>query len=168
MRVKFGTRALALGVGVGSLLGVSLAMPAAAALKPSVTCSKLSASTTIKGSNATTKSAYSGCTPAALAAGGASNVTTPAKALAGKITETITWKNGEGTTTVSQGYAGASGNGKCAKGTSRIKLTGSVTSSTGAAAKVIKNGEPITGFVCANESKQPYTTTLEPGTKLTL
>ena len=147
---------------------VALAVPASAAAKPSVSCSKLAASTTITGANATTKSTYSGCTPVGLAAGGSSNVTTPAKALAGKITETITWKGGKGTTTVSQGYGGASGNGKCAKGTSRIKLTGTVKSSTGAAAKIIKSGEPISGFVCANESKQPYTTTLEPGTKLTL
>jgi hypothetical protein len=168
MRVVFGARLVALGLAAGSVLAVPLALPASAALKPSVTCSKLAASTAIKGASATTKSSYSGCTPAGLAAGGSANVTTPAKALAGKITETITWNGGKGKTIVTQGYGGATGNGKCAKGTTRIKLSGTVKSSTGAAAKIIKAGEPISGFVCANESKQPYTTTLEPGTKLTL
>ena len=167
MRVSVGVRVLVIGVAAGSMLAIPLAT-SATALTPSVTCAKLSASTTIKGSNATTKSTYSGCTPAGLAAGGTSNVTTPSKQLAGKITETVTWKNGKGTTTLTQQYKGATGNGKCAAGTSRVQLFGSVKSSTGAAAKIIKNGEPISGFVCANEKKMPFTTSLEPGSKLKL
>ncbi len=167
MRVSVRARALVMGVAAGSMLAVPLATPASA-LTPSVVCSKLTASTTISGSNATTKSTLSLCTPTKLSAGGTSTVTTPASKLFGKITSTIKWKNSKGTTTVVEQYQTLKTQGKCPKGQSHIKLTGTTKSSTGAAAKIIKSGETITAFICTNTSKQPYVSTLESGTKFKL
>src|SRR5439155_17329622 len=140
----------------------------ASALTPSVACSKLTASTTISGSNATTKASLSVCTPSKLSAGATSKVTTPASKLFGKITSKLTWRNGKGTTTVVEQYKTTKTQGKCPKGQSHILLTGTTKSSTGAAAKIIKAGETISGSICTNTSKQPYVSSLEPGTKFKL
>ena len=123
-----------------------------------------------RGTNATTKSTLATCKPAGLAAGGSSSVTTPAKNLFGKITSTLTWNGGKGTTTMVEQYktAAAGSKSKCAKGLSHELLTGTTKSSTGAAAKIIKAGEPISASVCTNTSKQPYVSTLEPGTTFKL
>jgi hypothetical protein len=149
------------------MLAVPLAAPASA-LTPSVSCAKLTASTTLAGKNATTKSALAGCTPAALAAGGTSTVTTPSSNLFGKITSTMKWNNGKGTTTMVEQYKTTTGKSKCPAGQSHILLTGTTNSSTGAAAKIIKSGEPIKASICTNTKKQPYVSTLEPGTKFAL
>ena len=164
--IRFAAVALA----AGSLATIPLATPASAVIPPHVVCSKLVATTTIAGSpaKATTKSAISMCTPAALSAGGSSTTVTPASQLFGKITNKITWKNGKGTTTVVQQYKTVTGTSKCPKGQSHIKLTGTTKTSTGAAAKIIKAGEPITASICTNTSKTPYVSTLEPGTKFKL
>lgn len=173
MRVSVRVRALAIGVAAGSLVAVPLATPASATT-PHVACSKLVAKTTISGtganSKATTKSTLSVCTPSALSAGATSTVTTPVSNTFGKVTSKLTWKNGKGTTTVVQQYKTTTTPGKCPnkKGWLHIKLTGTTKTSTGAAAKIIKAGETISGSICTNTNTTPYTSTLEPGTKFKL
>ena len=174
MRVSVRVRALAIGVAAGSLVAVPLATPASATT-PHVVCSKLVGKTTVSGNNATTKSTLSLCTPSALSAGASSTVTTPVAKSFGKVTSKLTWKNNKGTTTVIQQYAPLTAPGKCPstagkikKGWLHIKLTGTTKASTGAAAKIIKAGETITGFICTNTNTKPYTSTLEPGTKFKL
>ena len=164
---KVSVRFAAVALAAGSLATIPLATPVSA-LTPHVACSKLVAKTTISGSNATTTSSLSLCTPSALSAGASSKVTTPAKNLAGKITSKMTWRNGKGTTTVVEQYKSASGQGKCPKGTSHILLTGTTKTSTGAAASIIKVGETISGSICANTKATPITSALEPGTKFKL
>ena len=76
----------------------------ASASPPHVVCGKIVATTTISGSNGTTATTWSACTPTALKAGGSSKVTVPVSKLTGNLTSKITWKNGKGTTTVTMKY----------------------------------------------------------------
>ena len=168
MKISVRASALAIAVAAGASLVVPLAVPASAALTPSVACAKVNAPPVKNGKLA---SVYSACTPAALAAGGNSLTKVDTSGpTSGKLINTITWKNGKGTTKTSIKYAGAKTNGKCKAPTKRVTITGSVVSSTGAAAKIIKNGEPLTGSVCAITAAGPNQglTVIEPGTKFKL
>lgn len=87
----------------------------------------------------------------------------------GKLVQTITWKGGKGTTKALVKYANAPTLGKCKAPTKRVAITGTVSSATGAAAKITKKGEPISGFVCSIQSGPKVGQThVEPGTKFKL
>jgi len=167
--MKLSTRAstlvLATALGTAGFVLPNVA-PAGAALAPSVACSKLAATTTISGSNGTTKSTWSACTPAALSAGASSSVTVPVSKLAGTLTQKVTWKNGKGTTSVTLTYSPQKTKGSCPANTQyRTKITGKTGASTGAAAKTIKKGEPISGMVCTKSVNGKFVSALYPGTK---
>jgi len=170
MHFSVRTRVLVLAVTAGTLLTAPFALPASAALKPSVACAKES-SPPIAKSGGKLQSTLATCTPAALSAGGSSLTAVKAGQTKGTLTDTITWKGGKGTTVAIVKYGTAAGVGKCkAPYDSRVAITGSVKSSTGAAAKIVKNGEPVSASICA-VSKAGSTqgqTMLEPGTKFTL
>jgi hypothetical protein len=169
--VRISTRASALVIAIAAAggLAVPLAAPASAALKPSVSCAKLQSTTTISGANGTVASSFLTCTPAALAAGGSSSVTTPANKLAGSLTSKITWKAGKGTTTATEKYTPQKTTGKCPAGTKYLTLvTGTTKASTGAAAKIIKAGEPIKGSICTKLVGGKFVSTLLGGTKFTM
>ncbi len=167
MRVSVRNRALVLTVAAGAMVGGSLAMPASAALAPSVACAKVNAPPLKGGKLAST---FASCTPATLAAGGSSLVTPGTGQTSGKLVMTVTWKNGKGTTKATVKYAPNKTKGKCTGATSRVTITGSVISATGAAAKITKKGEPLTGSVCAITAAGPKQgqTSIEPGTKFKL
>jgi len=155
MKQSIGARGVALIVAAGMTLAVPLAMPSSAATS-SVTCSKL----TNPPPNLT------GCTPTALKAG-ATGVfgTPPAGSKAGSVKGTFTWRNGEGKTIVLLQFAFQKTGRKCPTATTRITVTGKVTSVSGAAAKIIKLNEPAAGSFCAYVSgPKKGQTTLEPGT----
>jgi hypothetical protein len=157
-----------------AMTAAGLALPlaqSAPAATPSVACSKLSA-LPLAQTGGKLKSTYSQCTPSALSAGGTSltkvSTTGPTS---GKLTNTITWKNGKGTTVATVKYAPASTKGKCkAPYDTRVKITGSVKSSTGAAKAIVKAGEPLSAMVCAVSKAGPKQgqSALEPGTKFKL
>jgi hypothetical protein len=164
-------KAGALGAGLAMAFGlaVPLALPAGAAPKPSVACAKES-SPPIAQSGGKVKSTLAACTPAALKAGGSSLTTVNPGQQAGTVTDTITWKGGKGKTVAIVKYASTT-KGKCkAPYDARIKITGSVKSSTGAAANIVKKGEPLSAFVCAitKAGAKQGQTALEPGTKFKL
>jgi hypothetical protein len=151
---------------VGSV--VPFASSASAALTPSVACSKL-VSLPLAQTGGKLKSTVSACTPAALAAGG--STLTAVKQGQTQLTSTITWKNGKGTTVVAVKFAAAKTLGKCkAPYDARIQLTGTVKRSTGAASKILKNGEPLTESTCSVTKAGPLQgkSILEPGTKYKL
>jgi hypothetical protein len=102
-----------------------------------------------------------------LKAGATSSVTVPVSQLAGTITQKVTWKNGKGTTKVTLSYAPQKTKGKCPAGTQyRTKITGKTGASTGAAVKIIKKGEPISGMVCTKSAPgNKFVSALYPGTK---
>ena len=160
-------RGIACAAAAGLALTVPLAMPASAALKPSVSCSKL-VSPPIKGGKST--GTISGCTPAALAAGASSAFTSPpVGSQKGSLTGTYTWKNGKGKTIVLVQFALQTAKGKCPTGTTRVKVTGKVTGGSGAAAKIVKVGEPFSSSICAYTSGANAGKNLnEPGTKITM
>jgi len=153
--------ALFAGIAIGVSLAVPLALPAGAALKPTVSCSKLTAPP-LKGTKIT--STLSLCKPALLSAGGGSVTTVKTGQTKGTVTQTITWKNGKGKTVLTIKYAPVA-KGKCkAPYDSRVKITGTVGSSTGAA-KIIKKGEPVSGSVCSiTKGTKTGQSALEPGT----
>ena len=167
MKLSVRIGALAVALAAGSAVVVPLAIPAGAAVKPSVVCSKIAATTTIKGANGTTATAWSSCTPAALAAGGSSSVTVPVSKLLGNLTSTITWKGGKGTTIVTLKYTTQKTKTGCPAGTAyRTIITGTTKASTGAAKAVLKVGETITAEVCTTiTTTTKYTSKLKPGTK---
>ena len=166
------SRGLALAIGGAALLAAPLALPASAAPAPHVACAKLSSSTTVNLTKATgtVTSSFLNCTPKALAAGGSSKVTVPISKLSGSITSKITWKNGKGTTTVAEKFTTQKTIGKCPAGTKyRTIVTGTTKGSTGAAAKIIKKGEPISAQICTTApSATKYVSTLLKGTKFKL
>ena len=165
MKFSIRTGALAVAVAAGAGLIVPLAT-SAGAVTPSVLCSKLASTTTISGSNGTTSSTWSACTPTALSAGASSKVTVPVSKLAGTLTEKITWKNGKGTTTVTLTYTPQKTKGNCPAGTQyRTAITGKTGASTGTAAKTVKKGEPISGMVCTKSVNGKFVSALYPGTK---
>jgi hypothetical protein len=167
--VKLSIRAGALAAGLVMGLGVvvPLALPAGAA-KASVSCAKETSPPLAAGK---VHSTLATCTPAALKAGGTSVTKTAKNQTKGTVTDVITWKGGKGTTTAVIKY-GPTTKGKCkAPFDARVKITGSVKSATGAAAKITKKGEPVTAFICAiSNLKSPKVgqTTIEPGTKFAL
>ena len=166
------TRGLALVVGGAALLAAPLALPASAAPAPHIACAKLSSTTAVNLSKGTgtVSSSFLTCTPTALSAGGTSKVTVPISKLSGTITSKITWKNGKGTTTVNEKFTTQKTIGKCPAGTKyRTIVTGTTKGSTGAAAKIIKAGEPISAQVCTKAaSSTKYVSTLLKGTKFKL
>jgi len=168
MKMSLKTGALVVGLTAGVGLVMPLAVPAGATLKPSVACAKESSPPL---ANNKVKSSISQCTPAALAAGGTSVTKTVKGQTKGTVTDVITWRGGKGTTTATIKY-GPTSKGKCkAPYDARVKITGSVKSATGAAAKITKKGEPVTAFICAiTNLKSPKLgqTTIEPGTKFKL
>jgi len=169
--VKTSTRASALVIAIaaGAGLIVPLATPASAALKPSVACAK-EVSPPIAKSGGKLQSTLSVCTPAALSAGGSSLTAVKPNQTKGTLTDTITWKNGKGVTVAIVKY-GPTTVGKCkAPYDQRVKITGTVKNSTGAAANIVKAGEPVSAFVCAISKAGPKqgATALEPGTKFNL
>jgi hypothetical protein len=167
--VKFSTRAsaLALATALGTAgLALPHIAPAGAALKPTVACAKVNAPA-LNGSTKL-KSVFAQCTPTLLSAGGTSLTKVDTSGpTSGKLTMTITWKNGKGTTKATVKYANTT-LGKCKAPTKRVKITGAVVSSTGAAA-IVKKGEPLSGFVCSYQSGAKLgQTSIEPGTKFKL
>jgi hypothetical protein len=169
MRVAASVRVLGVGVAAASLLTVPLAAPATAAKKkPHVTCSKLNAPKLPASGKLTSKIAS--CKPATLKAGGSSVTKVDTNKQNGTITQTIKWKNKRGTTRLTIHYKALKKLGKCkAPYDSRVKITGTVKSSTGKAAKIIKKGEPVSAFVCAiTTGSNVGKSALEPGTKFKL
>jgi hypothetical protein len=167
MRVSIRARALALALVAAGCVALPLAAPSGAALTPSVACSKLSSK--VVASKATTL--LTQCTPAALAAGGVSVIakTPPPGSQKGTLGVKITWNNGKGTTTMAATFVVQQLRGNCPVGTTRITSKGSVKIVTGAAAKIIKVGEPVTAAVCSYLSgPKAGTTSLAPGTKYKL
>jgi hypothetical protein len=151
---------------VGSV--VPFASSASAALLPSVTCAKL-ISLPLAQTGGKLNSSVAQCTPAALAAG-ASSVLAVKKGQT-QLTSTLNWKNAKGTTVVAVKFVAQKTLGKCkAPYDTRIKLTGTVQKSTGTAAKIIKNGEPLTESTCSVTKAGPLQgkSILEPGTKYKL
>ena len=140
---------------------------ASAALKSSVVCSNNTTTTTIKGTIGTTNAKFSGCTGGL---GGSSTTTEPVSKLAGTVKTKIVWANRKGTTMVTQSFTALKTMGKCPKGTIyHSKVTGTTGASTGAAAKIIKVGEAVSGTFCTKQlTKTKLLTSLEPGTKYTL
>jgi hypothetical protein len=170
--VKTSIRASALVIGIAAGVGLvaPLAIPASAAIVPSVACAK-ETSPPIAKSGGKLSSTLASCTPAALAAGGTSLTAVKANQTKGTLTDTITWKGGKGTTVAIVKYGNATGVGKCKKPyDSRIAITGTVKSATGAAAKITKKGEPVSASICAVSKAGPTQgqTTVEPGTKFKL
>ena len=169
MRISRKAGALAVGMAAGVGLVVPLALPAAAGPPAHVACAK-ETSPPLAQSGGKVKSTLALCTPAALKAGGSSVSAVKPGQTAGTLTNTITWKNGKGKTVAIVKFAKAATKGKCkAPYDSRIKITGSVKSSSGAAAAIIKKGEPLSAFICAiTKGAKQGQTTLEPGTKFKL
>jgi hypothetical protein len=160
-------------VAAGALLAVPLSSPAFPAVPTStVACSKLSSSTTLNlvQATGTVSSSFLNCTPKGLAAGGTSKVTVPVSKITGTLTTKITWKGGKGTTTVTEKFTSQKTIGKCPAGTKYWTLiTGTTKGSTGAAAKIIKKGEKISGSICTKApSPTKYVSTLMKGTKFKL
>jgi hypothetical protein len=171
MRVAVRVRALAVGVGAAALLVAPLAPPASAAKKkPHVACRKVtSSSTKIVGSKITVKSAFGSCTPKALKAGGTQKITTTVDQLSGSIKGTFVWKKKQGSTALTIKFAQQKNRRKCPAGTVREKITGKTGKSKGAAAKIVKVGEPITASICAyTEGPKLGQSFLEKGSKFKL
>jgi hypothetical protein len=158
MNVSRRARALAVLAASASLVAVPLAVPAGAV--QSAKCTKLATKTVAGNITAT----VSQCTPLAATGGkGSGTFKSQTGATAGTLGITIKWANNKGTTKGTIKFATQATKGKCAVGSTRIKITGKVTGGTGTAAKTIKKNEPITGSVCSHPTKG---ITLEPGTAL--
>jgi hypothetical protein len=168
MKLSFRAGVLAVAI-TGAALVAPLAAPSGAALKSSVACSKLGSTTSLDltAKTGTVSSNFLNCAPAGLAAGGSGKVTVPIAKITGQLTTKITWKGGKGTTTVTEKFTAQKTIGKCPKGTKYLTLvTGTTGASTGAAAKIIKKGEAITGSICTKvASPTKYVSTLLTGTK---
>jgi len=139
-----------------ALVAVPLAVPGPAAGNQPAKCTKLTAkppaATKFKGT-------LSGCAP--VAATGGSGTGTFVYSASGTLRVTIKWASGKGTTRANAKFANQTNPGRC-KAATRVTITGKVTGGTGAAAKVIKKGQPITGSACFGAKG----VTLEPGTVL--
>ena len=156
-------RGIVLAATAALAVSVVLVEPASAALTPHVTCAKLS----VPKSGSTTPSTISSCTPTALKDGATSKFKQPPKgSQAGTLTGSFVWKGGKGTTVTLVSFKLLTAKGKCAAGQTRVKLTGKVTGGTGAAAKIVKKGEPVSASICSYVSG-PKTgmSSLEPGTQ---
>jgi len=166
MKASARTRTLAIAVAAGSLVAVPFATPAVAA--SSASCSKVTTPPVAAGKKGAVT--FATCTPAKLSAGGTATFTSPPKGTnKGKFVFTLAWKGGAGTTLGLVSYGLAKGNGNCAKGTTRITITGKVTGGTGAAAAIIKANEAITGSTCAvTTGAKLGSSSLEPKTAFKL
>ena len=120
MKVSFGIRAAAIAVAAGSLIAVPLATSASAAAQPA-SCGKIT--TTITGS--TIHITESKCLPTSATGGGGTGTTAKGTGkLSGSTVNTIKWLSGHGTTKATIKFAAnPKGNGKCAKGTTRLAIT---------------------------------------------
>ena len=79
------------------------------------------------------------------------------------------FESGKGKTIVLIHFATQLTRRKCPAGTSRVTATGTVTGGSGAAAAIIKKGEPFNSSVCAYTSgANAGKTQNEPGTKITM
>lgn len=162
MKCSVRARGIALAATAALTVSVALASPASA-LTPSTTCATLA----VPKQGSKTPSTISNCTPTALKAGATSKFKAPPKgSKSGTLAGTFTWKNGKGTTVTLVSFKLLTTKGKCAAGTTRVSLTGKVTGGTGAAAKIIKKGEPVSASICAYTAG-PNTgkSSLEPTTK---
>ena len=161
MKLSVRSRALVVVVASASLLAVPLALPTAAATGAS--CKKVSQTTV--GSSITFS--VSQCTPLAATGGSGKGPVTGTKTgqTKGTLNVKITWVQNKGTTSAKIGFApDKSGIGKCPAGSSRIKITGSVTAGTGTAVKTITKGQAVTGSVCLKTVGTTTTLQIEPGT----
>jgi hypothetical protein len=166
MKRSLRARGIALAATSALTVSVALVAPASAALTPHLSCATLS----VPKSGSKTPSTISNCTPTALKAGATSQFKTPPKgSKAGTLSGVFTWKGGKGTTVSLVSFKLLTAKGKCAAGQTRVSLTGKVTGGTGAAAAIIKTGEPVSASICAFTSG-PNTgqSSLEPGTKYTM
>ena len=165
LSTRVGAFALATAMGTAGL-ALPYVAPAGGAATPTVACAKVDAPA-LNGSTKL-KSTFAQCTPALLAAGGTSLTKVDTSGpTSGKLTMTVTWKNGKGTTKATVKYATTT-QGKCKAPRKRVKITGAVVSSTGAAV-IVKKGEPLSGFVCSVQSGPKVgLTSIEPGTKFKL
>jgi hypothetical protein len=141
-------------------LAVPLAVPAGAGPSPSVSC-KSETSPLYAGQH---QYKISKCTPAALSAG-ATSTKTPPKPNTGKFVFSTVWNKDKGTTTSHVKFTVVS-KGKCkAPFGTRLKVTGTVNSSTGVAATIVKKGEPVSAFLCEITKGAKFgQTVLEAGT----
>jgi len=137
-------------------LALPLASPASAVTQPGK-CTKVK---TANGSAGTIKATVSGCTPLS-ATGGKGSGTFKAGQTSGKLAAKITWANKKGTTTASVTLTPQATRRKCPVGTQRITVSGKVTGGTGAAGRLFKKGQPVSGSVCANAASGAAS--LEPG-----
>ena len=170
MRVSVRIRVLAGAATAAMALAIPLTtpVPASAALKPSVACGAI----TDKLVGTTATSVLSKCTPAALSAGGTAVTlkTPPPGSKKGSLGTKITWKGGQGTTTTAATFTLQPTRGSCPVGMTRITVgPGSVKIVSGAAAKIIKVGEPVSATICAFVSgPKKGQIKLAPGTKYML
>ena len=163
MKLSVRVRALVVVAASASLLAVPMALPTAAATGAS--CKKVSQTT--KGSAITF--AVSQCTPLAATGGAGKGPVTGTKSgqTKGTLNVKITWLQNKGTTSAKINFAPNTGGvGKCAAGSSRIKITGSVTAGTGTAVKTITKGQAVTGSVCLKTVGSTTTISIEPGTSV--
>jgi len=157
------TTAAALAV-TATLLTVSV--PAGAAPRVKATCAVLT------GNAGKTTDKLSSCTPAADNGGNAAGVTKAGKGTTGTVT--LKWAGNHGTTTLTYSYKIVTTNPKCGtsvvkgKKTNNIEVTetGTVTASTGTAAKDIKVGDATSATVCVNAATSAES--LLKGTKFVL
>jgi len=159
-------RVLALAAGLataGSLTAVAVATPAVAAPRVVVTCGSLSAPAP-NVHHQTKKAVLNGCTsPKATGGKGVIGVLNTAPGTG--FTATVTW-NHTGTTNISYSVMAAAPDEKetngCPSHTHEFNVSGSVTGGTGAAAKLIPNGSPVSAEICVNSKG----VTNEPGSKV--
>jgi hypothetical protein len=166
--VKLSSRvgALAIATAIGSAgFVLPVAESASAAVLPSVVCAKQFSPAPKPGQPV--KSTLSQCTPAALAGGATSTSAVVKGQPTGTVTNTLVWKNGKGNTVTVVKFAYQKTSGKCANATDyRIKITGTVKNSSGAAAKIVKKGEPVSASIClVSKGAKTGQLTNEPGTK---
>ena len=139
--------------------GLVIAPAGAAAPKSHGACRSITTKTVGSSIVATLKN----CTPVA-ATGGSGSGTFKAGQTSGKLSASLKWSKGKGTTKGTVTLAPQATGGKCPVGSTRIKITGKVTGGTGVAGKTFKKGEPVTGSVCTNAATGK--TSLAPGTSL--
>lgn len=170
MKSSIRVAALAFALATGTTLVVPLALPAGAAVKPSVVCTSVSSGKPkIVKTSITLTSTLSKCTPAALAAGGTETIKTTISKVGGTIAGSLLWKGGKGKTAITIKFSPVKTAGKCAKGTSREKITGKTGATTGTAATTVKKGEPVSASICAFTSGPKLgQSSLEPGTTFKL
>jgi hypothetical protein len=156
MRVPARTRALAILAASASLIAVPLASPASAVT--GATCKKASEATV----GGKTTFHVSQCTPTSATGGSGSGPVTGTKPgqTSGTVNVKVTWAQHKGTTSAKINFKGTTP-GKCPVGSTRLKITGSVTGGTGTAFKTIKKGQAVSGSVCLKASGA---ISLEPGT----